>query len=228
MRKGLIASAAGIVMLAGATLTAPARGEGFYGSLNAGASFLDTTRNFGSGIDIDSRSDTGWALSGGVGYAYTNGLRAELELGYRRHGIKDLFVRSDGGLGASLGVGGPLNGATLAAEGHETSFSGMVNGWYDIKTGTAFTPYVGGGIGLSRIALNGIKISDFQIVDDSDVVFAYQFGAGVAYAVTPSISLTVDYRYFATTDAAFRDFEGAKFRADYSTHNVMGGVRFGF
>jgi hypothetical protein len=75
-------------LLLGATVAAlvggAAQAEGPYVSGAGGASFLDSIRNAGSGIDIESRNNTGFALSGAVGYGFANGFRLEGEVAYRR------------------------------------------------------------------------------------------------------------------------------------------------
>jgi opacity protein-like surface antigen len=208
-------------------MASPAKAEGLYGSLQGGATFLNDARNDGNGIDIESRNDTGWAISGSLGYALPYSFRVEGEVGYRRNSIDRLDVRSDGGLGRFFGVPS-LNGASLPTEGHEVSITGLANVWYDIKTGTIVTPYLGGGIGLGYVEVEDLKTSGFTLVDDSDIVFAYQLGAGVAVAVAPNVSLTLDYRFLATTAPTFKDFEGVSFDSEYNTHNILAGVRIAF
>ncbi|MBQ9236159.1 MAG: porin family protein [Alphaproteobacteria bacterium] len=64
--------------------------------------------------------------------------------------------------------------------------SAFLNAYYDIDTGTKFTPYIGGGLGVARIKVSGTKSSD---------EFAWQLGAGVSYAATENISVDLGYRY---------------------------------
>jgi OmpA-OmpF porin, OOP family len=66
-----------------------------------------------------------------------------------------------------------------------------------------FTPYAGGGLGVSissidvdHIDLNGTSIDGAE----ADAVFAYQAFAGVRYALNPQMGLSLEYRYFATTE----------------------------
>jgi opacity protein-like surface antigen len=214
---------------AAALAAGPAWAEGPYLSLQGGTSFLDDARDAGNGIDIESHHDSGWALSGAAGYGFANGLRLEGEIAYRKNDITELAVRSDGGLGASLG-GPSLNGATLRTVGNETALSFMANGWYDLKTGTPFTPHLGGGIGLAQVKMHGLQVAGtgLTLVEDSDLVLAYQLGAGVSYEITPRLNFTLDYRFFATSAPTFVDFERVHFDAEYMSHSVMAGVRVGF
>ncbi len=67
----------------------------------------------------------------------------------------------------------------------------MLNVYYDIDTGTKFTPYFGGGIGYSRM-----KVEDNTIdYSKSFNQFAWQIGGGVSYAVNDKASVDFGYRY---------------------------------
>ena len=204
--------------------------QGFYGSLHFGPNYLQSADNIDpvTGIDIESQNNTGYSVGGGLGYAFGNGLRLDGEIAYRRNSVDRLEVRSDGGLGRSLGSPVPLNGFTLDSTGSDSSLSFLVNGWYDFRNATKFTPYIGAGIGVAKISLNKVALSGFTLVDDDDVVFAYQLGGGVAYALSPRVSLTLDYRFVATTDPSFTDFEGVSFESEYRSHSILFGLRVGF
>ena len=60
-------------------------------------------------------------------------------------------------------------------------------------------------------------------LDGSDTVFAWQFGAGVGYALTKQWTLDFKYRYFDTDKP---DFDRAE--AELSSHNFTLGIRFDF
>ena len=62
----------------------------------------------------------------------------------------------------------------------------MLNAYYDIDTGTKFTPYVGAGIGMARLKA---KIDDETDFSKSKTTFAWQVGAGISYAMTENVSL---------------------------------------
>ena len=206
----------------------PAQAEGLYVAAAGGVSYLQDAdnRNVTPLVDVKSSYDRGWVVSGAVGYALPGGFRLEAEVAYRKVKVDELDIVQDGGLGVALG-GGSLNGVTVAAEGHETALSVMANMWYDINTGTPFTPYIGGGIGFAEISLDKLSAAGALIVDGRDDVFAYQLGAGVGYAVTSNLTLTVDYRFFGTTNATFTDITG-DFHSEVQNHSVMGGLRFTF
>jgi opacity protein-like surface antigen len=200
-------------IVAAGVLCGSARAEGFYVSGQGGLTFLQDADNTAAGGTIETSFDTGWALGGSVGYAFANGIRAEAELGYRQN---DLDQARIGGLGSA------------DMDGDVSALSFMANGWYDIKTGTPFTPYLGGGIGFAQVSVNDAKIAGVALADDDDTVFAYQVGAGVAFAVAPKINLTLDYRFFGTADPSFKAAGGGSFDSEYHSHNIMAGMRFEF
>jgi opacity protein-like surface antigen len=151
--------------------------------------------------------DNGLGLTGGIGHAYGNGFRTEIELGYRLNDLDEIR-----GKGVFAGFGSaPLNGDI-------SSLSLMVNGYYDIDLGASVTPFIGGGLGFARVALDS---SDFGI-DDNDTVFAYQFAAGVSFALNPKLNLDLQYRLFGTSDPDFTDDFGDRIETEYTTHTLDG------
>jgi opacity protein-like surface antigen len=206
-------------------LSASTASAEFYAGLQAQSVFLRDADNRGAQLDFEDESETGYGISGVFGYEFGNGLRLEAEAGYRRNSLERVNVRNDGGLGAALGFGS-LNGASLDADGHIESLNLMANAWYDFKFDKV-RPYIGGGVGLARIAAEG-SLAGVNVLNDEDTVLAYQLGGGIGFDVMPAITLSLDYRYFATRDAALRTVTGNEFDAEYQTHNVGVSVRYRF
>ena len=80
-------------------------------------------------------------------------------------------------------------------------YSAMLNAYYDIDTGTEFTPYVGGGIGMAHLK-NKTKATGSTPEgalnsgsSESENNFAWNIGAGVSYALNDKVSLDAGYRY---------------------------------
>ena len=80
----------------------------------------------------------------------------------------------------------------------------FVNGFYDFQpftiSNTPITPYVGGGIGISRNKMgittqltNGVPVSFIEGHTTSE--FAYKFSAGTLLTLTEQLSLDVNYQY---------------------------------
>lgn len=99
----------------------------------------------------------------------------------------------------------------------KTEFSAaMINGYYDFKNTTAFTPYVGAGVGYGHIRYS----SDVAGVDSvSEDALAYQGIAGVGYELNPCWTLTGEYRFVGTTKEA-----GTR----YQSHSALAGLRYSF
>ncbi len=117
------------------------------------------------------------------------------------------------------------------AGGNIDTFGLLVNYWIDVPTGTPVTPYVGAGIGLGIYRADDIDLPEFgaEIADDTALALAWQLGAGVAWRITPQISVSADYRWFNSTNPEF-DLSGteAEFELEASSHNAIAGVRFDF
>jgi opacity protein-like surface antigen len=220
------------MVVAALGVASPAAAQGLYGSLLVGGSFLQKSSNVDEvpaliPTDVDLKYKDGPMFGGALGYAFPFGLRVEGEVSYRRNSISRVDINRDGGLGFILG-GPPLDGTSFKADGKETSLSFLANAWYDIKTGTRFTPYVGGGIGVTWLRIDNLRIGSFTLADDSEYTGAWQVGGGVSVELTPSISLSVDYRYFGAISPVFKDFAGFNLDSEYRAHNVVGGIRITF
>ena len=74
----------------------------------------------------------------------------------------------------------------------------MVNGYYDISTGTIVTPYVGIGLGLADTK---IKYQDDEdIFSTSNTEFAWNLNAGIGIKVSKDIAIDIGYRYLQIKD----------------------------
>jgi opacity protein-like surface antigen len=202
------------------TTSAQAENKRMYFSGNAGVSFLFDSDDEYPGVPggaFETSYDPGFNIAGAVGYDYGN-IRAEGEIAYRSNDVDESSLP---------GIVSPANGSVSA-------LSFMVNGYYDVHTPNfSLVPYIGGGIGVAHVnadfSVSGVPSSPF--VDDSATVFAYQFMAGFGVKVSPTITLTGGYRYFATTEPEFDDSTGippTNFESEYRNHEVNFGVRVGF
>ena len=73
-----------------------------------------------------------------------------------------------------------------------------------------------------------LKVSGFPLGSGSSVVFAYQLGAGVDFALTNYLSLDLGYRFFNSTRPKFTEVNGQAIKMDYFSHNAILGFRVGF
>lgn len=209
------------IVAAAMMFSVPAAAENFFDNFMQGSPYVGGSVSYnwvedadlgGAGLpantEIEFDSDVG--AVGAVGWHFSNGLRAELEFSYLD---VDIDTISGGGLSA-------------AATGSVEAYSGMFNLLYEldldghsIRHLDRFHPYVGAGIGFSNIdatlTIGGVTGSD------DDTVFAYQFIGGLAIDVTDTISITTDYRYFATEDPDFGVVD-----AEFAAHKFTAGLRF--
>ena len=217
MHTKLLATAAVAALIAGA----PAHAEGLYVGAFGGVNFLseaDGTADAGGGynINLEVESDTGWAAGAAVGYGFDFGLRAEGEVAYRMDGLDQANA-------------GPI---AFDLDGDTTALSIMGNLWFDIPLSGPVRPFVGGGVGMAQVSLNDVEVRAIgpgTFVDDSDWVFAYQLGGGIAYQVAPGVEVTAEYRYFATDNPEY-ELEAVPVDAEYEygSHSVLLGVRYTF
>ncbi|MYC26903.1 MAG: porin family protein [Nitrospira sp. SB0662_bin_26] len=127
-----------------------------------------------------------------------------------------------------------IQGSPHPLTGDFQALTFKVNGFYDIDLGFAWKPYVGGGIGLTKVSVDvSSGTTGNVLVDDSETVFSYQVGAGVGYEFPlpegRSITLSLDYRYFDAGTPTFTGYESdLDFDASISGNYVGVGLRYGF
>lgn len=134
----------------------------------------------------DDKYDDSGVYNLSVGWQFHPLIRAEIEGGYRNVDLDS------------------VNG------GQSNIYTVMLNGYWDIKNDTRFTPYLGAGAGWAY------ENSNSAIGDSNSDAFAYQGIAGVSYAIDNNWALTAQYNYIDTTNF------------DYSAHEVKGGLRYTF
>ena len=166
----------------------------------------------GGSITGDASFDPGVAVSGAVGFEWRSGLRAEGEFSYRGNDVDDISI----------------GGVSVPVEADIDAFGFMANVFYTFSTGTAVSPFVGGGIGVAVLGLDVESVAGVALpFDETDTVFAYQIGGGLAYAVNTHVTMDMSYKYFATEDPEFKDGV-ATVDAEYQSHTVMAGIRYKF
>jgi opacity protein-like surface antigen len=211
MKKRILAVLFSAVLVVAA---APAFAAGpYYAGIEGGAVWVSDSKVNTTDFKGDASFDFGWGVGLVGGYDFGT-FRLEGELVYRINGPDKFSIA-----GESFGMSGDY-----------TSTSLMVNGYYDFKTlSPSVIPYLGVGIGASNVQAD-ITIEGERVVDESQIVFAYQLIAGVAFPVSKELAIFADYRYFATTDPSFNSnfVAGNNVDMEYSSHNVMAGLRYNF
>jgi len=195
-------------MIVGMSSAALAQTNGWYAGAETGLNVVPDTKFKDSMGKTKETNDLGYGVLGQAGYGF-GPVRVEGELGWRGNGVDKL---------ASTNGKGGFDAATL-----------MANVYYDLATGTAWTPFVGVGAGGADVFANKIRNNAGTLSKDSDLVFAYQGIAGVSYALNETTSLKADYRYLRTTEGDFNEVNSSRTaKATYQAHAVMVGFTYKF
>ena len=106
----------------------------------------------------------------------------------------------------------------------------MFNLYYDMPSWHGFTPYVGAGIGMAFVDLQGVTFTNGTVVrlsGQDETNFAWSLMAGVSTDIGRGMKLDVGYRYLNMGDIATGDAAvGYRLRIDdLSEHQVKVGVR---
>ena len=155
-----------------------------------------------SGYDVTTVDEdvAGFGVAVGVAHKNSNGiLRAELEYSKnanstKPYGLIDFEVETQ---------------------------SVMLNTYYHLPTGTALTPYIGAGIGVSHVKGTADILGYSGNIKKTN--FAWQAGAGISYDITDHFAIDAGYRYMD-----YGDFEKYDISLDTSAHEFYTGVRVSF
>ena len=179
----------------------------FYLKLNAGLGMVMDTDVDNTGFTNNSdimTFDNGFVGSFAAGYEFSIPMRLELEVVRHKNDITLSYYDTS---------------YANNNDGDLKSHSYMVNAFYDVDTGSPWTPYLGFGMGWAQIDVSTPGFYN----PDTDDVFAYQFMGGVAYAFNERWSVDAQYRFMGNDEA---NIGNADF--DVNSNNLMLGVRFSF
>lgn len=127
----------------------------------------------------------------------------------------------------------------------------FLNAYYDFKNSTAFTPYIGAGVGLAfvgtKMNVNGYEDSidvsndswDYTVGKKTRTNFAWNVGLGCSYALNETVSIDLGYRYAdfgkakTKTLTGYDDVDNVNFTIHgkakrVAMHQFMLGARFTF
>ncbi|MGI9487710.1 MAG: porin family protein [Geminicoccaceae bacterium] len=136
-------------------------GQGPYFGLKVGGAVVEDSE--AEGVDIEY--DTGFAISGQVGYQF-DAFRLEGEFGYQGlEGLSENDVNSDVDIGRFT-----------------------INAYADLPVAPNFGPYFGGGFGVANLKADG----DFE---DEDSAFTWHAEAGLNLNLNDQFAVSPFYRY---------------------------------
>lgn len=148
--------------------------------------------------------DVGYNFAAQVGHRFDNGFRIEGEFAFTRANVRRHSGVTVGGtnidaIDASILTRGPTVGSTVgqvvdSGIGSQRGIAGFVNAYYDINTGSAFQPYVGGGVGIQETKFD-YRPSNIDVGQGKETNFAWQLMAGATYKIGPKFELFGQYNY---------------------------------
>lgn len=191
---------------------------GPYAGVFLGANDLMTAACNDSLGEFDLRFNPGLLGSAVVGWDFGPGNpagegRIELEYTHRTNRLDQ----------ARFADGVAPAGGNLTADSLLVNFYGVS---HDVSR--SWSPYAGAGLGAARIATSDLTVTGEPLSSDSALVFAYQLGVGIDYALTDRLSLDLGYRFFSSTRPTFNEVNGPAFKMDYLNNSVVLGLRAGF
>lgn len=162
-----------------------------------------------------SQFTLGGALALGYDFNSQFGVPVRAEVEYALRGNSEKSWNYD----KILDLKGAWNASTL-----------FLNLYYDFRNSTAFTPYVGAGLGMAfnyanyTFSARGYNAN----FDDHRTTFAWNVGAGVAYDITDNFAVDLGYRYVNLGYYEVDLPEGGKVKNQPSNHEFMLGLRYTF
>lgn len=206
----------------------------------------------------DYNSDTGETRSIGLGDKHDNAWGGALAIGYDFDKRFNVPIRAEVEYSLFSQVEADKNRLNPEDSDWNESFKQkfdiqtlFLNAYWDINTGTAFTPYVGAGIGMAFIDTKyncrGQSVSDpvndwvaTSTGSKSRTNFAWNVGAGLGYDFNEYVTLDIGYRFVSLgnvksskgqqmdTGAVVPNMYDYGQSKDLYMHQVMAGLRITF
>lgn len=185
---------------------------GFYIGGAAGANLEESNRFRNGGGSSTDTYDPGFAGTLSLGYGLGNGLRVEVEPGYRNNQVDR------------------VNGRAADSRMQTATFMGNV--LYDFNQFQTpwipLTPHIGAGIGDANVWDRSVTPTRNNASGDTNRL-AFQAIGGLDYSLTPNQKIGVDYRYLVVHDASFPTIAGASAHAgDLDNHTFLATYRYEF
>jgi len=204
--KKIVLTVAALAVVTGPA-SSMAAGDNFYLKGNVGVGMpmdTDITNLPENAGTATMTFDSGFSGTLAGGYNFALPFRVEAEYLWQKNDLNQLSYNNRFG---------------NFTEGDLKTQAFMANGFYDVDTGSPWSPYVGAGLGWAKLDLSTPALP----FNGNDNVFAYQLMAGVAYAINDQWSVDGQYRFFGTADATING-------ADFNSHsnNLFVGVRYNF
>ncbi|MEQ8482473.1 MAG: porin family protein [Hoeflea sp.] len=203
--------------------------------------------SYGAGLFDSSALSSDWSGSVGVGYHFTDYLRADATFEYST----GKFAGATSS--ATPCVGGPAGTGCVSTDTQNVEQYGfMANAYADLGTFVGFTPYVGAGAGVTRVTWDRLN-STYRCVPavgfpcgaapagtsnpgQQDWRFTYALMAGLSYDISENVKLDLGYRYSKIKSGTQFKFDAATAAAGATgaqavdggieKHEVRAGLRY--
>ncbi|KAA0700869.1 porin family protein [Neorhizobium sp. P12A] len=189
-----------------------------------GVGFRDydsATGDYNSGSFDSARFDGGdFTGSLGVGYQFNDLVRADITGDLFSGDFKGKFSSDEPCAGGGAGTGCGYKGSSSYTAG-----SLLLNGYVDLGTLAGFTPYVGAGLGATRVDWNSVNAtascidgsagcggagsSASRYPGQADWRFTYALMAGVSYDLAQNVKIDLGYRFSHVAGGDMFGYSGA-------------------
>ncbi len=146
---------------------------GVYMKMDAGVNIMQDATRKSGAVSAKIPMDMGFRVGLIGGYDLAKWAAIELETGFLYNGVKDSGITWFGAV--------PV----------------LANLVFRYENDSKFVPYIGAGAGGAWTMVEG------NSMNESTFVFAYQAKAGVAYEISPSMSVDVGYKFFSTAEQKY-------------------------
>ena len=147
-------------------------------------------------------------IGAGVGYRYSENLRIDLNADYRAG------AGVDGVTPGGSAVSSKVNGLTV-----------VLNGYYDVGTLEGFIPYVGGGVGFTRLETTAQTGTAAAGDTSTNLAWALNLGSAILIGSGESTMADLNYRFVRLGD--FNQQDGTTYD-DLMIHELRVGFRHQF
>lgn len=213
-----------VVALMGINAQAQEQQNGnWYAGVDGFVSFLGNERATRSNLNVLNDYKTGGGFAGIFGYDFGT-LRLETEIGKHYNSLERIGVSTDTTLGLTSGS---------ASGGKFDNTHYMFNAVFDLDSmfdGLALNPFIGGGLGVSTLKLNGHAASGnpVYVVNSSDDLITYQAFVGLRTPLSDNVDVSLKYRFMGTNDADLIDRLGQGFSYTNDIHDIVLGITYKF
>ncbi len=199
--------------LAAALQPVASQAQFYIGAEGGWTTLPDQNDNILHVTSVTARFDSGFNAGVRGGWEW-GPLRIEEEYSYRRDGARDI-----------VGTNFTING--ISGNRHTNSI--MTNVLYDFTLGYPITPHFGFGVGAADV-FDGLKVPGIgQLFNNSSWQFGYQGIAGIRYNLSPTFTVDLDYRYFATIGPTLNiPKTNLRYRTGYYTNNFVASLIYRF